>query len=529
MKHWDDILGKRLRGFRGKDVPGQADAIWDNIDTALGAPPTLSAPFWKRNAFQMALAAAIATAVVIGLAVRQDAATVPPIDAVATELTPKNGPSTSDATPSESMEAPARATDLNDVAASAESEATAASGEVAAASSEATAASSEAAPAASEATATAAASEAAAASSEAASAPRKTTSATGSTAEAPTERAQETRATAASDIPSKTSAKADLEAPKKEAETKTDSALPLAVNSFGNAKEEAVGIPDFIDQNPLPKETTLGALRVLSLLDAGRLDAAMATPMLVDMNDVEPQAEWLAIRAYTGPTWSHFSDLDRPDQSDYFDTDLSAGGGLMLEFDGARPWSIGLAWNDYVHNLQYTETTETAISTPGVVSLVIDIQTGDTLSMTEGEVPGVEQRTRYVDHHNRFRAFSIPLEWRQVKSRNRFQFGVGLGATVQIRSGASGRVINAEGLVVGYSDDNLSRGRIAVVPTARAFAGLRFAPAWRLDLGITAGVQRHASRSYGGSPAQGSPSWQGRLVHGQVQFGLSRFVSRRQK
>ena len=47
MKHWDDILGKRLRGFRGKDVPGQADAIWDNIDTALDAPPTLSAPFWN--------------------------------------------------------------------------------------------------------------------------------------------------------------------------------------------------------------------------------------------------------------------------------------------------------------------------------------------------------------------------------------------------------------------------------------------------------------------------------------------------
>ena len=513
MKHWDDILGKRLRGFRGKDVPGQADAIWDNIDTALGAPPPLSAPFWKRNVFQMTLATAIAAAVVIGLVVRQDATTVPPVDAVATELAPKNGPSTSGATPSESMEAPARATDLHDVATAAASEAATASSEAAAASSEATAASSE----------------ATAASSEARTAPRNTTSATGSTAEVPTDSAQETQATAASGIPSKASASADLEAPKKKAKTKPDSALPLAVNSFGDVKEENVIVQDFIDQNPLLKETTLGALRVLSLLDAGRLGVAMATPMLVDMNDVEPQTEWLAIRAYTGPTWSHFSNLDRPEQSDYFYTDLSAGGGLMLEFDGARPWSIGLAWNDYVHNLQYTETTETAISTPGVVSLVIDIQTGDTLSMTEGAVPGVEQRTRYVDHHNRFRAFSIPIEWRQVKSLNRFQFGVGLGATLQIRSGASGRVINAEGLVVGYSDDNLSRGRMAVVPTARAFAGLRFAPAWRLDFGITAGIQRHASRSYGGSPAQGTPSWQGRLVHGQVQFGLSRFVSRRHK
>jgi hypothetical protein len=501
MKHWDDILGKRLRGFRGKDVPGQADAIWDNIDTALGAPPTLSAPFWKRSVFQMALA--IAAAVVIGLAVRQDLTPGSPSLTSGVERTTEgtehpreDGLSASEDSPSKSSKTSAKAADLNDETATTSSETTAT------------------------------ASEAAAASSEATTAPRKTTSATGSTAEAPTERAQETGATAASDIPSKTSARADLEEPTKEADTKTDSALPLAVNSFGNAKEEAVILPDFIDQNPLPKETTLGALRVLSLLDAGRLDAAMATPMLVDMNAVEPQVEWLAIRAFTGPTWSHFADLDRPDQSDYFYTDLSAGGGVMLEFDGARPWSIGLAWNDYVHNLQYTETTETTISTPGVVSLVIDIQTGDTLSMTEGDVPGVEQRTRYVDHHNRFRAFSIPLEWRQVKSLNRFQFGVGLGATVQIRSGASGRILNAEGLVVGYSDDNLSRGRIAVVPAARAFVGLRFAPAWRLDLGITAGVQRHASRSSGGSPAQGSPSWQGRLVHGQVQFGLSRFLSR---
>jgi hypothetical protein len=501
MKHWEDILGKRLRGFRGKDVPGQADAIWDNIDTALGAPPTLSAPFWKRSAFQMALA--IAAAVVIGLAVRQDLTPGSPSLTSGVERTTEgtehpreDGLSASEDSPSKSSKTSAKAADLNDETATTSSETTAT------------------------------ASEAAAASSEATTAPRKTTSATGSTAEAPTERAQETGATAASDIPSKTSARADLEEPTKEADTKTDSALPLAVNSFGNAKEEAVILPDFIDQNPLPKETTLGALRVLSLLDAGRLDAAMATPMLVDMNAVEPQVEWLAIRAFTGPTWSHFADLDRPDQSDYFYTDLSAGGGVMLEFDGARPWSIGLAWNDYVHNLQYTETTETTISTPGVVSLVIDIQTGDTLSMTEGDVPGVEQRTRYVDHHNRFRAFSIPLEWRQVKSLNRFQFGVGLGATVQIRSGASGRILNAEGLVVGYSDDNLSRGRIAVVPAARAFVGLRFAPAWRLDLGITAGVQRHASRSSGGSPAQGSPSWQGRLVHGQVQFGLSRFLSR---
>ena len=71
--------------------------------------------------------------------------------------------------------------------------------------------------------------------------------------------------------------------------------------------------------------------------------------------------------------------------------------------------------------------------------------------------------------------------------------------------------------------DNLSRGRIAVVPAARAFVGLRFAPAWRLDLGITAGVQRHASRSYGGSPAQGHGIGYGAfagLESGEQQSGV---------
>lgn len=199
----------------------------------------------------------------------------------------------------------------------------------------------------------------------------------------------------------------------------------------------------------------------------------------------------------------------------------------MLEFDGPQSWSIGLSWTDYVHNLQYTETTENAIAAPGVVSVVIDISTGDTLSINEGMVAGVEERQRYVDHHNRFQAFSIPLEWRGVRSLGILQYGLGLGATLQIRSGASGSIINNTGQAVGYSDDNLSRGRLAVVPTARLFAGLRFAPAWRLDLGIAAGMQRHVSRSADDLPGSSQPSWQGRLAHGQVQIGLSRFFSKR--
>lgn len=494
MKHWEDILGKRLRGFRGKDVPGQADAIWDNIDTALGAPPSLSAPFWKRSAFQMALA--IAAAVVIGLAVRQDLTPGSPSLTSGVERTTEgtehpreDGLSASEDSPSKSSKTSAKAADLNDETATTSSETSTAS-------------------------------------SNSTAVPRETKSATDSTAEAPANGSPGKRANTASDIPSRTSASADDEVSKKEVKTKAASALALAMKSLGDAKMETGISPDFMDEKPLRKETTLGALRVLPLLGTGPLDAASATPILFGLNDVGFKRQTFAIRAYTGPTWSHFSDLNHPDQSDYFLTDMSAGGGLMLEFEGARPWSIGLAWNDYVHNLQYTETTQASISAPGVVSVTIDIQTGDTLTVTQGTVQGVEQRTRYVDHHNRFRAFSIPVEWRQVKSFNRLQFGVGLGATLQIRSSASGRVLNSEGLVVGYSDDNLSRGRMAVVPTARAFAGLRFAPAWRLDMGFAMGIQRHASRTNALLQPNDDLTWHGRLIHGQLQLGLSRFLSR---
>ena len=265
----------------------------------------------------------------------------------------------------------------------------------------------------------------------------------------------------------------------------------------------------------------------MALRGAPGIPSTWNAPLLFNTFEDISEPKTLAIRAFAGPTWSHFSVTDNPEQSAHFRADYSAGGGLMLEFDGPQSWSIGLSWTDYVHNLQYTETTENAIAAPGVVSVVIDISTGDTLSINEGMVAGVEERQRYVDHHNRFQAFSIPLEWRGVRSFGILQYGLGLGATLQIRSGASGSIINNTGQAVGYSDDNLSRGRLAVVPTARLFAGLRFAPAWRVDLGIAAGMQRHVSRSADDLPASSQPSWQGRLAHGQVQIGLSRFFSKR--
>ena len=210
---------------------------------------------------------------------------------------------------------------------------------------------------------------------------------------------------------------------------------------------------------------------------------------------------------------------------DVFHADFSAGGGVMLEVNGDLRWSVGFAWHDYVHSLQHTEVTETAITTPGVVSITIDTQTGDTLAIEEGLVAGVEERVRTVDLHNRFRAYSIPVEWRKVRSRGRFQFGLGLGAMLQIRSRAYGSILDSEGEITGYSDDNLSRGRLTVMPTLRAFSGVRFAPGWRADVGLATGIQRHNSRPISDAPSPVStPTWQGQLVNTQLQLGLTRFL-----
>ena len=143
------------------------------------------------------------------------------------------------------------------------------------------------------------------------------------------------------------------------------------------------------------EDTAPPSLRRLTLRTASPILSASNAPLLFGNAEDIPEHTTFAIRAFAGPTWSHFSVVDNPEQSAYFHSDNSAGGGLMFEFNGAQAWSIGLVWTDFVHNLQYTETTETEISAPGVVSVVVDISTGDTLSINEGPLAGVEERSRY--------------------------------------------------------------------------------------------------------------------------------------
>ena len=482
MKNWEDILRDRLRSFRGPDVPGQEEAMWQNIDAALGTPDAAAAPWWHNRTLQVGAAAAVLLA--LGLTVTmQDKPVESPAAETAAKTTTESG---TDSDESQTLEA-VESTDI------AQSEAVETSATVETnATVEAIGTTDVVQPSAAETAAIEGHSNRMEVDAPSVDLPTTTAPPT-AMIEAPTAEGSEDIFTAAQDIESKTEPARDMES----------SALP-------EVEREAV---------------ELGAMDRLDLRDIRPIQSASNAPFLVPLADAEEPRTPLAIRMFTGPTRSQFSMEGGSQEHDVFHADFSAGGGVMLEVNWDLRWSVGFAWHDYVHSLQHTEVTETAIFTPGVVSITINTQTGDTLSIEEGLVAGVEERVRTVDLHNRFRAYSIPVEWRTVKSRGRFQFGLGLGAMLQVRSRAYGSILNPQGEITGYSDSNLSRGRLTVMPTLRAFSGVRFAPGWRADVGLATGIQRHNSRPIGDTPSPVStPTWQGQLINTQLQLGLTRFL-----
>ena len=505
MKNWEDILRDRLRSFRGPDVPGQEEAMWQNIDAALDAPAAATASWWHNRGLQVGAAAAVLLA--LGLTVTlQDKPVESPTAETAAETTTESGtesaaepaaesvsgkPTETTATLSETAQGQTvEAIESTDIA---QSEAVETNSTVESNATAEAIETTEGVPPSAAETATIEAHfnpiEVAAPSVDVPTASAPPTS----MIETPTAKGSEDIAAAREDIEPKTEPARDME----------PSALP-------EVESEAI---------------ELGAVDRLDLRDIRPIQSAWNAPFLAPLADAEDSRTPLAIRVFTGPTRSQFSMEGGSQELDVFHADFSAGGGVMLEVNGDLRWSVGFAWHDYVHSLQHTEVTETAITTPGVVSITIDTQTGDTLAIEEGLVAGVEERVRTVDLHNRFRAFSIPVEWRTVRSRGRFQFGLGLGAMLQIRSRAYGSILDSEGEITGYSDSNLSRGRLTVMPTLRAFSGVRFAPGWRADIGLATGIQRHNSRPIGDAPSPVStPTWQGQLVNAQLQLGLTRFL-----
>lgn len=166
----------------------------------------------------------------------------------------------------------------------------------------------------------------------------------------------------------------------------------------------------------------------------------------------------------------------------HFRTEFSAGGGVSLD---VRRWgqsfSLGLAWYDYVHLLDYVETTTQDYLDPeGIQAIEINALTGDTVAILYGDVQGLATQRRHVRSFNRFNAVVIPIEWRTSRSHGRWHGGLGLGVQLLVRSGGRGHSLNEEGLVVAYTDGDLPKSRLNWTPTGGLFAGYQVAPEWRL-------------------------------------------------
>lgn len=254
-------------------------------------------------------------------------------------------------------------------------------------------------------------------------------------------------------------------------------------------------------------------------------DSRKDLALLSTTTEVQKPNTPLAIRVFSGPTQSRFSMTNDFGRNDFFQPDISVGAGIMIEFDGTQQWSIGIAWHEYVHSLQYTEIEHTQISENGVIGITIDTSTGDTLAIEEGVVSGLETRIRTVDHHNRFRTLSIPMEWKKVVNNGRWQCGLGIGAALLFRTAAWGSILDEEFHIVQYTNEQMSRGRMTIMPTIRAFSGLHVAPGWRIDLGLFTGIHGHKSEALNESlPNEFEAEWTGKLFNAQLQFGLTHFL-----
>jgi hypothetical protein len=64
---------------------------------------------------------------------------------------------------------------------------------------------------------------------------------------------------------------------------------------------------------------------------------------------------------------------------------------------------LGLAWYDYVHLLDYVETTTQDYLDPeGIQAIEINALTGDTVAILYGDVQGLATQRRHVRSFNRF-------------------------------------------------------------------------------------------------------------------------------
>ena len=487
MKNWEDLLRNRLSSFQEQGTPGQEEALWNAIESQITVPSAAGAAV-KKSALLWVGAATL----VVGLAVTALYSTSEALvesEATATQ----SAQSSSDVTVN--AEEPSAEMTITALEPSADLP-----GEIRSTSSDPSWET-------------------------VASSPEKNATV------APQAEVQTVNRPSTSD-PSVASIAANRNAVPSE-----DSPLPNASwDSDNRTTSRTPTSPEELAYSPLESEKIAIAwvknerrqVPAILPLPSRQVSYALSEPVL-DWHDsthkITPPAPF-AIRVFGGPTASQFEFRGgaQADLNAYFHRNYGAGGGLMVEFERwSQSFAVGLVWNEFINHLDYTEHTETVVTTQGIQSIEINEITGDTVAVVLGDVDGISEQTRSVIHHNRYRAFAVPIEWQHHRIAGRWHMGVGLGALLQFRSDGHGKTINPEGLVVTYQDGDLTTSRIQWMTTGRVFAGYQFGPEWRVDLSLGAGVQRFNN----GTSATSSdiPSWEGRLVNGQLQLGITRFFT----
>ena len=488
MKNWEDLLRNRLSSFQEQGTPGQEEALWNAIESQITGPSAAPA-VWKSSMLWVG-----AATLVVGLAVTAlYSASEALVESEATAT--QSAQSSSDVTVN--TEEPSAEMTITALEPSAD-----VPGEIRSTSSDPVATL-----------------ETVASSSEK------------NAAVAPQAEVQTVNRPSTPD-PSVASIAANRSAAPSE-----DSRLPNASwDSDNRTTSRTPTSPEKLAYSPLESEKIAIALvenerpqlPAVLPLPSRIASYALSESVMVwhDSTEQITPAAPFAIRVFGGPTASQFEFRGdaQADLNAYFHRNYGVGGGLMLEFERwSQSFAVGLVWNEFINHLDYTEHTETVVTTQGIQSIEINEITGDTVTVVFGDVDGISEQTRSVIHHNRYRAFAVPIEWQHHRIAGRWHMGVGLGALLQFRSDGHGKTINPEGLVVTYQDGDLTTSRIQWMTTGRVFAGYQFGPEWRVDLSLGAGVQRFNN----GTSATSSdiPSWEGRLVNGQLQLGITRFFT----
>lgn len=511
MNNWEDILIKRLRDFRGPEVHGQEAELWQHIDTNLGTPNPSSSAASNSSTYLVRIAVMVVVGTGIAFLMRDNASVQPAeiasettasehaieLNELAQEATDDSQGSTSlglasDTEAQSNLKTPLHKERTNDVFLPAK--------------------------------------ELSSANALVANSIETDDNIPGDIAEVIVKEDavpnRGTKGDAAEPAKASTHIKATItesafsgeNAPKKVAMLTTEqqrTQANLTAQEVGNSLVEIEDIGAMEIKGMIPKQ----------LSEVAFLELRKDVGLLLAMAEVQKPRNPVAVRVFSGPTQSRFSMKNDAGRNDFFQHDISAGAGIMFEFNGTQRWSIGMAWHEYVHSLQYTEIEQTQISEYGVIGITIDTSTGDTLTIEEGVVSGLETRIRTVDHHNRFRTVSIPLEWRKVVNKGLWQCGLGVGASLQFRTAAWGSILDEELHIVPYSNEQMSHGRMTVMPTIRAFSGLHVAPGWRFDLGLFTGIHGHKSKAVDEPlPIEFEASWSGQLFNAQLQIGLTHFL-----